>query len=89
MSFNTYIETNIALQYVAETIKHYGYVKSNNKGDTKTRAKEFYCINNNISFGDENERDYIRKLMSETDFNYKTDYATEIATNALKWFKTQ
>jgi len=82
-----YVETQIVLQYAAETVRHFGYVKSGNADSTRNMTEKFYYIDNNIPIGVDEK--YIKELMQKVNFNYKSNYAVNLSAKALEWLKKQ
>lgn len=81
-----YIEIGEALRYVAETTKHFGYVKANGDRPTKYRAKDYYEADHRMAGLLQEE---LEKEMWEVSFNINSDYANEISEKALEWVLSQ
>lgn len=86
-----YFDTMEVLQYTAETIRHFGYSKSENKGDsTKDRMEKFM----NVDFGytrwmlDE-EIEHIKQTMKQVGFNPNSEEAVKMAKEAVEWIQSQ
>lgn len=86
-----YYSTRRILQYTAETIRHFGYNKSENTGDsTKDRMFRFYLVD----MGQTRwmHKDLItetQNLMQKVGFNAESKEATEMVNNALNWILNQ
>lgn len=85
-----YIETVEAMYYIAETIKHFGYVKSDDDRPTKQRAREYYEVDHGMIGG------IFAKLakefkdeMNSVSFNANSDYSKELVNNVLTWIDSQ
>lgn len=81
-----YIEIGEALSYIAETTKHFGYVKADGERPTKRRAKDYYEADHGIAGllqGD------LMEEMESVSFNVNSDYAKEISEKALEWVLSQ
>lgn len=85
-----YIETIEAMYYIAETIKHFGYVKSDDDRPTKQRAREYYEVEHGMIGG------IFAKLakefkdeMNSVSFNANSDYSKELVNNVLTWIDSQ
>lgn len=81
-----YIEIGEALRYVAETTRHFGYVKADGERPTKYRARDYYEADHRMAglLQEELERE-----MWEVSFDVNSDYAKEISEKALKWVLSQ
>lgn len=81
-----YIEIGESLRYVAETTRHFGYVKTDGERPTKYRAKDYYEADHGMAglLQEEFERE-----MREVSFDANSDYAKEISTKALEWVLSQ
>ncbi len=77
-----YIEIKEALRFVAETVRYFGYVKSDGYRPTKTRAKDYYMAANGLVRDFQNN---LKEEMQEVSFNPDSDYAREISEKALEW----
>ena len=85
-----YIETIEAMHYIAETIKHFGYVKSDDDRPTKQRAMEYYEVNHGMIGGIYAK--LIEKFedeMASVSFNINSDYSKELVNNILTWIDNQ
>ncbi len=92
----SYIGLNDWLRYVAETVRHFGYVKrdsydsANGATCTADRAEIFYCIDNNLPVGvtDKARRQYCDE-MEKCGFNANSKAAASTAAAALAWLAEQ
>lgn len=85
-----YFDTNEILRFTAETIRHFGYSKSDSADSTKERMERFY----NVSTGQDrwmHERvvEETKNLMKKVGFNPKSNEAIEMVENALTWLDGQ
>ena len=75
------------LMYVAETIKHFGYVRTQDSGrSTKDRAFDYYKLEHGGRFFDDAEK-RLREEMRSVSFDANSN--AEFAENALAWLNTQ
>lgn len=81
-----YIEIGEALRYVAETTKHFGYVKADGERPTKYRAKDYYEADHGMAGLLQGE---LEKEMWKVSFDANSDYAKEISTKSLEWILRQ
>jgi len=81
-----YIEIGEALRYVAETTRHFGYVKTDGERPTKYRARDYYEADHVMAGFLQEE---FEKEMWEVSFDANSDYAKEISANALEWVLRQ
>ncbi len=81
-----YIEIGEALRYVAETTRHFGYVKADGDRPTKYRARDYYETDHRMAGLLQEE---LEKEMWEVSFNANSDYAKEISEKALEWVLSQ
>ena len=86
-----YIDVREALQYIAETIRHFGYVKSDDIRPTKQRAREYYGVEHGMFSGyyDRERAKELRAEMKSVSFKYDSEYAKELTENVLKWVEEQ
>lgn len=90
-SYTRYIETVEAMQYIAETIKHFGYIRSEETRPTKQRAREYFEVEHGMISGYFMEK-YIQELRKEiasVSFNAKSDYAKELTEKVIAWIEEQ
>lgn len=84
-----YYEIYELLLYVAETIKHFGYAKSDSIYCTKNRAFNYYQIEHNENLFNAKEIDIIKEEMASVNFKADTPENNETVKNALKWIAKQ
>lgn len=85
--FERYYPVKEFLMYVAETIKHFGYVRTQDSGrSTRDRAFDYYMMEHNGRFLKDEER-RLREEMQSVSFDANGN--TEFAENALAWLNTQ
>lgn len=94
-NYSRYIKTEEFLKYVAETIRHFGYVKNDweNRSirSTSDRASEYYGVNHGwfSSWWSERYLEDLRKEMKSCGFNPESAEATEETGKALEWIAEQ
>ena len=91
-SYSTfYIPTVQYLQYVAETISRFGYVKSDDYSDmpTKIRAERYWMAEHMGSRLMKEQRDKIMVEMKQVGFDANSDKAVQDTQDALKWIAGQ
>ena len=81
-----YIEIKEALRYIVETIKHFGYVKSDGSRPTKCRAKDYYMAGNKMAGL---LQSVLMEEMKSVSYDSNSDYAKEISVKALEWILKQ
>lgn len=86
-----YIDVKESLQYIAETIRHFGYVKSDDIRPTKQRAREYYEVEHGMLNGyyDKERAKELRAEIKSVSFNYDSEYAKKLTENVLKWIEEQ
>lgn len=86
-----YYSTRRILQYTAETIRHFGYSKSENTGDsTKDRMFRFYLVDmGQTRWMHEDLVLETKDLMRKVKFNAESKEATEMVNDALQWILNQ
>ena len=86
-----YYSTRRILQYTAETIRHFGYSKTENTGDsTKDRMFRFYLVDmGQTRWMHEDLITETKNLMHQVKFNAESKEATEMVNNALNWILNQ
>ena len=89
--YHTYYDTEEFLRYTAETIRHYGYSKSENNGEsTKSRAIEFFDVDHgNTRYWNPKDIDRVRGIMNRIGFNADSDEAKKMTEEALAWIRSQ
>lgn len=81
-----YIEIKEALRFVAETTRHFGYVKSDGDRPTKYRARDYYEATYKMAGLLQAE---LEEEMWKVSFNADSDYAKEISEKSLEWVLKQ
>lgn len=86
-----YYSTRRILQYTAETIRHFGYSKSDNHGDsTKDMMFRFWLVDmGQTRWMHEDLITETKMLMQKVKFNAESKEATEMVNNALHWILNQ
>lgn len=85
----SYYEVKEYLLYVAETIKHFGYVRTTDSGrSTRERAFDYYMIEHNGRFF-EKEEERLKEEMRSVAFNATADGNSEAVEKALAWLNSQ
>lgn len=86
-----YFDTKEFLQYVAETIRHFGYVKRDfydyNSDSTVERASDYYLVDR--GWGDRIVREKRMNEMESCGFNPNSPEAAQETENALAWIAEQ
>ena len=86
--FEHYIELKEALQYIAETINKFGYVKTQDCGrSTASRAHDYYLTNNGMipSY----IREDCKREMEEVNFDHTAPKVLDTVSKALDWVLSQ
>ena len=85
-----YYKTEEFLRFTAETIRHYGFSKSNDWTSTKSRTQNFFnFLNGNTRYFTNEEKERIRNLIDEIGFNPESDEAKQMTKEALEWLDKQ
>lgn len=85
-----YFSTRSVLQYTAETIRHFGFIKSENNNSTKDRMETFMVVDMGLTrWMPDKEVEATRNLMKKVGFNAESKEATEMVDNALNWILNQ
>lgn len=85
-----YIETIEAMQYIAETVKHFGYVNADGNRPTKQRAMNYYEASHGMLGGIfAKVAEEYKKEMETVSFNPNSDYTKELVRNVLAWIEEQ
>lgn len=86
-----YYPTFDVLLYFAETIKHFGFVKTDNvdKWPTAYRGLDYYSVDNNGFLFDVKERKSFRDDMNRVNFNAESKENKELVKKAIEWLETQ
>lgn len=84
-----YYSVNEFLLYVAETIKHFGYVRTEDSGrSTRDRAHDYYKMEHGGRFFPK-EKERIQEEMESVSFNAEAEYNAELVKEALAWLASQ
>jgi hypothetical protein len=87
-SYESYLETKEYLQYVAETISKFGYVRRQDGGCfTGDRAYHYYLVDRGWFSGP--YRDKLITEMNEVKFDHKSPKIIQTVTDALAWISGQ
>lgn len=87
-SYRTYIETEEYLRYAAETIKHFGFHKSEMREySTLSKALTYYNVDHGKLTGKMAES--YREEMAKVDFDANSEYAKQVVVEAVQWIKEQ
>lgn len=87
-----YIKTEEILRYAAETIRHFGYAKSESRRSTRDRVNDYWRVCNVPCYGKDMQDWYksIRAEMAEVGFNAEESVeAKEMTEKALAWIAEQ
>lgn len=86
-----YFDTETVLLYTAETIRHFGYSKSENRGDsTRDRMEDFFRVDHGMTrWMTDDEIERIRQTMKQVGFNPESKEATEMVKEAVEWIQGQ
>jgi hypothetical protein len=77
------------LMYVAETIKHFGYVRTHDSGrSTRDRAFDYYKMEHGGRFF-EKEEERIKREMQSVSFNANAADNSELTEKALEWLESR
>ena len=85
-----YYDTEEILRYMAETIRHFGYVKSGygNYG-TSSRATDYYAVDHGSRFLGPEEVVRLRGEMEAAGFDANSPKTIELVTKAREWIAEQ
>lgn len=84
-----YIRTETWMRYVAETIRHYGYVRSDDIRNTRTTAEDFYLFKAH-KIREYSDRWYaLREEMERIGFDENNPEAVQMAKDAAAWIAEQ
>lgn len=85
-----YYHTEEFLHYTAETIRRFGYTKSNNGTDTKSRVQDFFDVDHgNTLYWTQENIDKVRDLMQSVGFDAESAEAKQMTDDALTWLENQ
>lgn len=89
--YEKYLDKETMLRYTAETIRHFGYAKSDSARSTRERMLDYYNADHN-SFGAYAVAEVIARIKSEMlecGFNAESDEAKQMTKDALAWISEQ
>lgn len=85
-----YYKTVELLTYAAETIRKFGYVKSEDHNSTKERTMNFLMLDKGMTrWMPESVLNQTKQDMKKVDFNANSDEAKEMVNTALAWIADQ
>lgn len=86
-----YIEKEEWLRYVAETVRHFGYVKADDLRSTRERAGDYYGVEHGWFSGPYGEkvRRELAEEMSSVGFDAENEKACDMVVEALTWLDGQ
>ena len=89
--YQKYFDTREVLQYTAETIRHFGFSRSDNNGDsTRSRTLDFFHVcHGDTRYMLDEEVNRIKNLMKQVGFNPDSEEATKMTEEALNWISGQ
>ena len=86
-----YVSKDEMLRLAAETIRHFGYAKSESRRSTRDRVSDYYNVDR-VVCRHESEKAWIKKIreeMAEVGFDANSEEAKEMADKALAWISKQ
>lgn len=85
-----YYKTEEFLKYAAETIRRFGFTKSEEVNSTKDQVKEFFNVDHgNTRYMSQKDIEQVRNHMKEVGFDPESDKAKEMTEKALTWLSNQ
>lgn len=86
-----YLDKETMLRYTAETIRHFGYAKSDSRRSTKERMLDYYNADHNgwSGFFPTEVAMKIKGEMAEVGFNAESEEAKQMTKDALAWIAEQ
>ena len=89
--YQRYYDTKEVLQFTAETIRHFGFRKSENHGDsTKDLMERFFDLTHgNTRCWEQSFIDETRDLMTKVGFDPDSQEAVKMTEDALAWINSQ
>ena len=88
--YQRYYDTKEFLQYTAETIRHFGYSKSDGADSTKNRVQDFFDVRHgNTKYWEQKEITRVKNLMEEVGFDPESPEAVKMTEDALAWIADQ
>lgn len=88
--YQKYYDTKEFLQFTAETIRHFGYSKSDGADSTKSRVQDFFDVRHgNTKYWEAKEIRHIQDMMEYVRFNPDSPEAVKMTEEALAWIADQ
>lgn len=85
-----YYKSETILRYVSETIKHFGYVRTQDSGrSTADRSFDYYCVNEHGGWMPEKIRQDLKKEMESVGFNADSADTVQLVADAVAWVMIQ
>lgn len=85
-----YYKAETILRYVSETIKHFGYVRTQDSGrSTADRSFDYYCVNELGGWMPEKVRQDLKKEMESVGFNADSADTVQLVSDAVAWVMVQ
>lgn len=85
-----YFSTEEFLRFAAETIRHFGYSKSDSADSTRSRVSDFWCVaHGKTVYWDRDTINKVRSQMEQVGFNPDSDEAKQMTQDALTWLENQ
>ena len=86
-----YLSTNEILRFTAETIRHFGFSRSDHNGDsTKGRTLDFFYVwHGDTRYMPEEYIDHIKDQMLKIGFNPDSHEAKQMVNDAVSWLEKQ
>lgn len=89
LGYRFYYDTKELLTYCAETIRHFGYVKTGTEGSTKERSNRFYKVGTEQGRMNYKDIEATRAEMERVGFKADRQESRELAEKALAWIADQ
>lgn len=88
--FERYFDTEEILLYIAETIRHFGYSKTDSRNSTRDRMEDFFRVDHGMTrYMLEEEVERIRQTMKQVGFNHESKEAMEMVKGSVTWIQNQ
>lgn len=85
-----YLDKEEMLRYTAETIRHFGYAKSDSRRSTRERVVDYNDVDHHrFGFMLKEHEKALKKEMEEVGFNANSDEAKQMTKDALAWIAEQ
>lgn len=89
-NFERYYKTETILRYAAETIKHFGYIRTQDFGkSTADRSFDYYCVDYGGGWMTEEVRKELKKEMEAVGFNPDSADTVQLVADAVAWVLSQ